>query len=106
MRKLFNVMLLLFVSVLLLVGCVPVQFPRSGTLHTEAASNATTTLHVFAAASLTEAFTQIGNDFMAAHPGVEVVFNFAGSNELATQISSGAPADVFASANAAQMDVA
>lgn len=106
MRKLFNAMPLLFVSLLLLAGCAPVQPSRSGTGQTEAELNATTTLHVFAAASLIDAFTQIGNDFTAAHPGVEVVFNFAGSNELATQISSGAPADVFASANAAQMDVA
>jgi molybdate transport system substrate-binding protein len=64
------------------------------------------TLTVFAAASLTDAFTEIGADFSTANPGVTVVFNFAGSNQLATQIGEGAPADVFASANTAQMDVA
>ncbi|WP_213450770.1 molybdate ABC transporter substrate-binding protein [Rhizomonospora bruguierae] len=53
---------------------------------------------VFAAASLTESFTQIGKDFEAAHPGSTVTFNFAGSSALATQINQGAPADVFASA--------
>ncbi|WP_285665414.1 molybdate ABC transporter substrate-binding protein [Actinorhabdospora filicis] len=53
---------------------------------------------VFAAASLTEAFTTIGADFEKAHPGTKVTFNFAGSSALATQINEGAPADVFASA--------
>ena len=53
---------------------------------------------VFAAASLTGAFTRIGADFEAAHPGVKVTFNFAGSSALARQIDEGAPADVFASA--------
>jgi molybdate transport system substrate-binding protein len=58
---------------------------------------------VFAAASLTESFTRIGKDFEAAHPGVKVTFNFAGSSALATQINQGAPADVFASAAPAHM---
>lgn len=60
-------------------------------------------LTVFAAASLTDAFTAIAEDFEAAHPGVTLAFNFAGSNQLATQINEGAPADVFASANQTQM---
>jgi len=64
------------------------------------------TLTVFGAASLTDAFTEIGKNFEAAHPGVTVVFNFGASNQLAQQINQGAPADVFASANKAQMDVA
>jgi molybdate transport system substrate-binding protein len=59
---------------------------------------------VFAAASLTEAFTQIGDDFEAANPEVTVTFNFAGSSTLAQQINEGAPADVFASANPANME--
>jgi molybdate transport system substrate-binding protein len=53
---------------------------------------------VFAAASLTESFKQVGKDFEAANPGTKVTFNFAGSSALATQINQGAPADVFASA--------
>ncbi|WP_025617280.1 molybdate ABC transporter substrate-binding protein [Salinispora cortesiana] len=56
------------------------------------------TVTVFAAASLTASFDRIGRDFEAAHPGSTVVFNFAGSSALATQITEGAPADVFASA--------
>lgn len=62
------------------------------------------TLNVFAAASLTDTFTEIGETFSTANPGVEIVFNFAGSNQLATQIAAGAPADLFASANPAQME--
>jgi molybdate transport system substrate-binding protein len=64
------------------------------------------TLNVFAAASLTESFTQISKNFEAQHPNVSVVLNFAGSQDLAQQINSGAPADIFASANAIQMQVA
>ncbi|MFC4147387.1 molybdate ABC transporter substrate-binding protein [Micromonospora mangrovi] len=58
---------------------------------------------VFAAASLTETFTRLGADFEAAHPGVTVTFNFAGSAALATQITQGAPADVFAAASPTTM---
>ena len=61
------------------------------------------TVTVFAAASLTEAFTKIGKDFEAANPGTAVRFNFAGSAALATQINQGAPADVFASAAPANL---
>jgi molybdate transport system substrate-binding protein len=59
----------------------------------------TGSITVFAAASLTESFTQIGKGFEATHPGTKVTFNFAGSSALATQINNGAPADVFASAS-------
>lgn len=64
------------------------------------------TLIVFAASSLTDAFEELAADFEAAHPGVEVLFNFAGSSDLAAQLAEGAPADVFASANQRQMDMA
>jgi molybdate transport system substrate-binding protein len=53
---------------------------------------------VFAAASLTEAFTALGEKFQQLHPSATVVFNFGGSAALATQVDQGAPADVFASA--------
>lgn len=62
------------------------------------------TLQVFAAASLTDAFSEIGEIFEAAHPGVKVTFNFAGSQALRTQVEEGAPADVFASASQAEME--
>ena len=60
-------------------------------------------LTVLAGASLTEAFKQIGSAFEQAHPGLTVVFSFAASSTLATQISEGAPADVFASADESNM---
>jgi len=62
------------------------------------------TITVFAAASLTESFTQLGKQFEAAHPGDTVKFSFGPSSGLAEQITSGAPADVFASAAPANMD--
>jgi molybdate transport system substrate-binding protein len=61
-------------------------------------------LTVFAAASLTDAFGQIGAAFEESHPGVTVAFNFAGSQALRTQIEEGAAADVFASANKTELE--
>ncbi|WAC94036.1 molybdate ABC transporter substrate-binding protein [Mycobacterium sp. Aquia_213] len=60
---------------------------------------------VFAAASLKPAFTQLSQQFKTDNPGSGVEFEFAGSSELATQLTQGASADVFASADTAQMDV-
>ena len=68
------------------------------------AANSPRTLTVFAAASLTDAFTEMGKAFEAAHEGVTVTFNFGGSQNLRTQIEQGAPAAVFASANTKEMD--
>lgn len=59
---------------------------------------------VFAAASLKPTFTRLGQQFTAENPGGGVEFEFAGSSELATQLTQGATADVFASADTAQMD--
>ncbi|MGZ8805414.1 MAG: molybdate ABC transporter substrate-binding protein [Microbacterium sp.] len=61
------------------------------------------TLTVFAAASLTEIFDALGEDFEQRHPSVEVVLNYGGSSALAQQIVAGAPADVFAAANESTM---
>ena len=61
-------------------------------------------LVVSAAASLTNAFKEIGATFEQTHPGVKVVFNFAASGPLLQQIAQGAPADVFASADQESMD--
>ena len=79
----------------------PAASPTASQASTPALSG---TINVFAAASLTGTFTQLGKDFEAAHPGVRVVFNFAGSSALAQQINQGAPADVFASAAPKNMD--
>ena len=67
-------------------------------------TNLSGTINVFAAASLTGSFTQLGKDFEKAHPDVKVNLNFAGSSALAQQINQGAPADVFASAARKNMD--
>jgi len=61
------------------------------------------TLKVFAAASLTQTFTALASQFEAAHPQVKVSLNFDGSSTLVTQITQGAPADVFASADTNNM---
>jgi len=63
-------------------------------------------LTVFAAASLTEPFTEIGKRLELSHPGLKVVYNFGGSPALRTQLEQGALADVFASADAVQMEQA
>ena len=68
-----------------------------------ASAKPTGTLVVFAATSLTDAFNKIADQFEAANPGVTVKFNYNGSSSLATQITQGAPADVFASASPANM---
>lgn len=82
-----------------LAGCSSGSSGSSSTI----SSPSTGTITVFAAASLTESFTQIGKQFEAAHPGDTVKFSFGPSSGLATQITSGAPADVFASAAPASM---
>jgi molybdate transport system substrate-binding protein len=77
----------------------------SGTSSSPAASGSVSgSITVFAAASLKESFTTIGKAFEAANPGTTVTFNFGASSTLATQITQGAPADVFASASSKTMD--
>ncbi|MBY8878466.1 molybdate ABC transporter substrate-binding protein [Actinacidiphila acidipaludis] len=79
------------------------QAPDSG--KTSASSSASTpakvsgTVTVFAAASLKESFTTLGDEFARTYPGAKVVFNFGGSDTLAASITGGAPADVFAAAS-------
>jgi molybdate transport system substrate-binding protein len=76
-----------------LVGCGP-----------KPPAQASAKVVVFAAASLKPAFTQIAQRFKTENPGDSVDFEFGGSSELATQLTQGASADVFASADTAQMD--
>jgi molybdate transport system substrate-binding protein len=75
----------------------------SAASNSAAAAKPTGTLVVFAATSLTKAFDKIGSQFEAANPGVTVKFNYNGSSSLATSITQGAPADVFASAAPSNM---
>jgi molybdate transport system substrate-binding protein len=90
--------MLLAVTALTLAGC-------GGTADGTAEEPTDSTLTVFAAASLTDVFTELGEALEDQQPGLDVRFNFAGSSALATQLTQGAPADVFASANQAQMTV-
>ncbi len=80
----------LFVLVLGLAGC-------------NARQTAGGEVTVFAAASLNDAFNDIAEAFQAQNEGAQVIFNFGGSSQLAAQLGEGADADVFASANEAQM---
>ena len=88
-----------------LAGCSSSSSGGAASTASPASSSASTaSITVFAAASLTGTFTQIGKQFEAAHPGDKVTFSFGPSSGLATQITNGAPADVFASAAPANME--
>ncbi len=96
--------LAILAALLVLLSALSACGSTTGSSTLTATSAPPVTLNVFAAASLTNAFKEIGQNFQTAHPNVTVTFNFAGSNALATQINQGAPADVFASANQTQMN--
>jgi molybdate transport system substrate-binding protein len=108
--KKYRFLSILLLLVVVLAACdpaaaiTPAAAPAAAT--ETAAAAQPVTLTIFAASSLTAAFTDLGKAFEAAHPGATVQFNFAGSQDLATQLTNGAPADVFASANQKQLDVA
>jgi molybdate transport system substrate-binding protein len=91
-------------AVLALAGCGGTA-SVTGSPSSSSGSGLTGTLTVFAAASLTDVFGELGDRLRADNPGLDVQFNFAGSSALATQLTQGAPADVFASANEQQMTV-
>jgi molybdate transport system substrate-binding protein len=103
---------IILLTAVLLAACGPTITgvpPSAPTLTTRPSASLTVMpesgkLIVFAAASLTDAFTEIGQNFKAAHPGIMVTFNYAGSQTLSTQLVQGAVADVFASANHLEMD--
>ena len=87
-------------SVALVSGC------GSSTETSSSSTPASTNLVVFAAASLKQSFTQLGEQFKTDNPGTSVEFSFAGSSDLVTQLTQGANADVFASADTKNMDKA
>ena len=88
----------------LLAACSSGNSSASGGDSTSGSAAGATEITVFAASSLTAAFTQIGKDFEAANPGTTVNFNFGSSGDLAGQIESEGTADVFASASGTYMD--
>ncbi|GKT28911.1 Molybdate ABC transporter, substrate-binding protein like protein, partial [Aduncisulcus paluster] len=88
-------------------GCGARTAPDAGTAAPAAGSeSAAVQLHVLAAASLRKSFTEIGKSFESTHAGTTVEFTFAGSSDLVTQLTQGAPADVLATADSANMDKA
>jgi molybdate transport system substrate-binding protein len=96
-------LIVLLLLCLWLVGC------SSPTASTPEATEAAVpieeiTLTIFAASSLTDAFTELGQLLEEEQPGTTVQFNFASSTDLVIQLTEGAPADVFASANQKQMN--
>ena len=95
----------LALAALLLTGCGSAQSGAADGSTQGRDGGLTGTLTVFAAASLTDVFTELGVQLEQDNPDLDVRFNFAGSSALATQLTQGAPADVFASANQAQMTV-
>ena len=90
-------------SLALISGCgSSEQAPASSTTTASAGGK----IIVFAAASLKKTFTDIGEQFRTENPSASVEFSFAGSSDLVTQLTQGAPADVFASADTKNMDKA
>ena len=107
MKHFPRIMFLLMAVCMLLASCGSSSTGSSSsgsTTPTSTPTAAPVTLNVFGAASLTAAFGEIKTKFEAANPNVKVTYNFAGSNTLATQITQGAPADVFASADTNNMN--
>ena len=104
MKHLPRILFLLVAACMLLASCGSSSTSSSSsTTPTSTPTPAPVTLNVFGAASLTAAFGEIKTKFEAANPNVTVTYNFGGSNTLATQITNGAPADVFASADTNNM---
>jgi molybdate transport system substrate-binding protein len=86
----------------LLAGCSSSE-NDAGPTTTSAPTGAAGAVTVFAAASLKSTFTDLGHRFEKDNPGSKVTFSFAGSSDLVAQITQGAPADVFASADTNNM---
>lgn len=93
------------VSVLTACSSTPsTTSPGAGSSGSSTSAALSGSINVFAAASLQETFGMIIKQFTAAHPGVTVTPNFGASSALATGITQGQPADVFASASQTNMD--
>lgn len=92
----------LAIGVLVLAGCSGGGDAPEETAETQT-SDLSGELTVYAAASLQGAFEELGDSFTEEHPDVDFTFSFDGSSVLATQILSGAPVDVFASADEPNM---
>jgi molybdate transport system substrate-binding protein len=89
-----------------MAACSPTASDPEPSGSQDTAGGLSGTLTVFAASSLTEAYTALADAFVVANPGVDVRLNFAGSAELAAQIAAGAPVDVIATADATSIAAA
>lgn len=100
-RRIFIFVTLILIAALALSGCrqAGTGQPQPGQKQGQQPQQPQGRLVVFAAASLTDAFDEIGRVFEQAHPGITVKFNFGGSQQLRTQIEQGMTADIFASAD-------
>lgn len=110
MKRLTALSLVATIGMATLAGC---SAPAASTAPASATSSVPTatpaakgTVTVYAAASLTKTFTALGAELEKENPGLTVKFVFAGSSDLVSQLSAGAPGDVFASADQATMDKA
>jgi molybdate transport system substrate-binding protein len=103
MKRYLYTLFALLLACMLLASCGSSSSSSSSSGSSTTPTPAPVTLNVFAAASLTAAFGEIKTQYEAANPNVTVTNNLAGSNTLATQITQGAPADVFASADTVNM---
>ena len=113
MKKRIALFVVLSMTVCLFAGCGAIQeapAPTAAAAPAETAAPETESpaepveLIVFAAASMTETMTKLGEQYMADHPEVTIVFNFDSSGTLKTQIQEGADCDVFISAGQKQMN--
>jgi molybdate transport system substrate-binding protein len=105
--RVLRLLALVSVPALVFAACGDDDDDDAGSSTTEAPAEESAVdgdITVFAAASLTDAFTELGTTFESENPDASVEFNFGASSALREQILGGAPADVFASANTSNMD--
>jgi len=88
-------------AALLAAGC---SSSKKATTASTTPTNVAGSINVLAASSLTKGLTALGQEFQSSHPGTKIAFSFGSSSDLEAQIEQGAPADVFASADQANMD--
>ena len=102
-RRLTALVAAVGLGTLVLTGCGGQSGESNAAASSSEAGGGDKTLRVSAAASLTQSFDQLAEEFERDHPGVDVDVNYGGSSGLVQQLTEGAPADVFASADQKNM---